>query len=92
MSLKPTCKAVQTQIGAYLDGELDAVSCRAIERHCADCASCANLVTGLEKTIGLCREAGRAPLPPAVRARAREQMKRLLAETSMCAQEDASER
>jgi len=82
MSATLTCKTVLAQIGMYLDGELGAVSCGAIERHCVDCASCATVVAGLQATIGLCREAGRAPLPPAVGARAREQMKRLLAEAS----------
>ena len=79
MSEHVACEAVLAQIGSYLDGELDAVSCGTIEQHCAGCASCATVVDGLRATIGLCREAGRAPLPPAVRARARDQMKRLLA-------------
>ena len=74
-----TCKTVLAQIGAYLDGELDTVGCSAIDRHCVHCASCATVVRGLQTTIGLCRGAGRAPLPPAIRSRAREQVKRLLA-------------
>jgi anti-sigma factor RsiW len=73
-----SCADVLTQIQGYLDGELDAVECSAIERHCAGCPSCATVVRGLRETIGLCREVGRAPLPPAVSARAREQVKHLL--------------
>lgn len=92
MSGHITCETVLAQIGAYLDGELDVVSCGAIERHCVGCASCANVVGGLQTTIGLCREAGRAPLPPAVRARAREQMKRLLADVSISTHESRSPR
>jgi anti-sigma factor RsiW len=92
MSGHLTCETVLAQIGAYLDGELDAVGCGAIEEHCSDCASCATVVDGLQTTIGLCREAGRAPLPPAVRARAREQMKRLLAGGSLGPHEGRSPR
>jgi anti-sigma factor RsiW len=71
---------VIAQIQAYVDGELPAVECSGIEQHCATCEPCAALVQGLRQTIGVCREAGRAPLPESVRARAREQVKRLLTE------------
>ena len=73
------CAAVRDQIERYVDGELDAVQCDAIERHCASCEACAALVRQVRDTIGLCREVGRAPLPEPVRSRAREQVKRLLA-------------
>ncbi len=73
-----TCHEVLTNISAYLDGELDMTACDAIERHCQDCASCAGLVNGLRETVGLCREAAAAPLPDAVRQRARDSVRRLL--------------
>ena len=73
------CNAMRGTISAYLDGDLDAVSCEAIEGHCRDCARCAALVEGLRETIGLCREAGRLPLPESVRERARASMAELLA-------------
>ena len=65
------CGAMLAGISAYLDGDLDAAECQAIERHCQGCSRCAALVDGLRETIGLCREAGSAPLPEPVRARAR---------------------
>ena len=77
--VKAECSATLTSISAYLDGELDAVACQTIERHCRDCASCATLVAGLRETIGLCREAGSAPLPEPVRQRAKASIERLLA-------------
>lgn len=80
MSVDVECRQVLSEIEAYLDGELDAVRCAAIERHCNGCPSCASVARGLNETIGLCRDAGRAPLPEPVRARAREQMASLLAE------------
>ena len=76
-----TCAPVLAQIQAFVDGDLDAGACARIERHCAQCSSCAALVRGLRQTIGLCRDVGRAPLPDQVSRRAREQVKRLLAAT-----------
>ena len=73
------CGAVRAGISGYLDGDLDAVACETIERHCRDCACCAALVDGLRETIGLCREAGRVPLPESIRQRARASMAELLA-------------
>jgi len=73
-----TCQEVLTNISGYLDGELDTTACDAIERHCRECGSCAGLVNGLRETVGLCRQAATAPLPDAVRQRARESVRRLL--------------
>jgi anti-sigma factor RsiW len=74
----PDCTALLASISAYLDGELEAVECAAIERHCYGCPRCAALVEGLRHTIGLCRDVGTAPLPEPVRQRARESVRRLL--------------
>lgn len=73
------CAAMRAEISAYLDGDLDAVACEAIDRHCCDCPTCAALVEDLRDTIGLCREAGKAPLPEAIRQRAKASMAELLA-------------
>jgi anti-sigma factor RsiW len=73
-----TCEQILTDISRYLDGELDATACETIEQHCRECSSCATLVKGLRETVGLCRQAGSAPLPDAVRRRARESVRRLL--------------
>ena len=72
------CQAVLSNISGYLDGELDATACDAIEQHCPKCARCHALVSGLRATVGLCRDAGSRPLPDAVRERARESVRRLL--------------
>ena len=77
--LNRECSAMLAGISAYLDGDLDATECQAIERHCRDCSRCAALVEGLRATIGLCREAGSTPLPEPVRQRAKASIERLLA-------------
>lgn len=73
------CAAMLAEISAYLDGDLGAAQCQAIEAHCRTCLRCAALVAGLRETIGLCREAGSAPLPEPVRQRAKASIERLLA-------------
>jgi anti-sigma factor RsiW len=72
------CAAILSNISAFLDGDLEATACAAIEAHCATCARCAPVVSGLRETIGLCRDAATAPLPEPVRARARAAVQRLL--------------
>jgi anti-sigma factor RsiW len=72
------CATVADRIQAFLDGELSSVECDAIERHCLGCTRCAAVVRGLRQTIGMCRDAGRAPLPESVRERARDQVEQLL--------------
>ena len=73
------CAAMLGRISAYLDGDLDAVECQAIDRHCRGCSRCTAVVEGLRETIGLCREAASAPLPEAVRQRAKASIQQLLA-------------
>ena len=73
-----TCKEVLANISGYLDGELGATDCEAIEQHCQHCQSCTAIVSGLRETVGLCRQAGAVPLPDAVRQRARERVRQLL--------------
>ena len=72
------CEAILAGISAYLEGDLDATACDAIERHCQNCARCAALVKGLRETVGLCRQAASVPLPESVRQRARASVRRLL--------------
>ena len=70
-SVDPECAAVLGGISAYLDGELDDAGCDAIESHCRTCESCGARVEGLRDTLGLCRHAADAPVPAAVRQKAR---------------------
>jgi len=80
MSVSPAadCQTILANISAYLDGELETTACDAIEEHCQGCPSCSGLVNGLRETVGLCRQAASAPLPEAVRQRARDSVRQLL--------------
>jgi anti-sigma factor RsiW len=72
------CRGLLVSVSAYLDGDLDATTCEAIETHCRGCAGCADLIAGLRETVGLCRQAGSTPVPEVVRQRARARVRRLL--------------
>jgi anti-sigma factor RsiW len=74
----PECASVLAGISAYLDGELGAAACDAIERHCRTCPSCASLVDGLRETIGLCRGAALVPIPDDIRDKAHANISALL--------------
>jgi anti-sigma factor RsiW len=67
------------RLSAFLDGDLAAAECARIARHTATCARCRELTAELRATIGACRKAAEAPLPPAVRARARAEVRKLIA-------------
>ena len=73
-----TCRDVLSNISAFLDGDLDATACDAIERHRLGCPACAALIQGLRETVGLCRQAATTPLPDAVRRRALDSVRHLL--------------
>ncbi|MDR1989924.1 MAG: zf-HC2 domain-containing protein [Acidobacteriaceae bacterium] len=72
------CRDTLENISAYLDGELDARACEAIEQHSRTCPGCAAFVDGLRQTVGLCRQAANTELPEAVRQRASAAIRQLL--------------
>lgn len=73
-----TCESVLRSISAYLDGDLPCTECDLIEKHCAECEACSEVVEELRATIGLCRSAAAVPIPSAVRARAQASIAALL--------------
>ena len=72
------CAAVLGGISAYLDGELEATACDAIEQHSQSCPSCASVIAGLRDTIGLCRGAAINELPDGVKEKAQASIAALL--------------
>lgn len=73
-----TCESLLAQISAYLDGDLGAATCEAIERHASSCDRCAVVIEDFRKATGLCRTAAETPLPDAVRALAQARVRALL--------------
>lgn len=72
------CHLLIERLSAYLDGDLPASACDKIRRHAKTCPRCAALIDDLQQTAGLCRRAGKEPLPADVRARARARILKLL--------------
>jgi len=73
-----TCESLLEQISAYLDGDLGAATCEAIEHHASSCDRCAVVIEDFRKATGLCRTAADAPLPDTVRALAQARVRALL--------------
>jgi len=64
------CRRLLVETSQYLDGELSAARCRALQRHLTSCESCAAAAGRIRDTIAACRAAKDQPLPAAVRRRA----------------------
>jgi RNA polymerase sigma-70 factor (ECF subfamily) len=60
----PMCRQAFERLSEYVDGELDAETCRCIETHIEDCAPCVAFLRTLKKSISLCGDAGKEPAPP----------------------------
>lgn len=73
-----SCESLLKQISAYLDGDLGAATCEAIERHASSCDRCSGVIEEFRKATGLCRKAADTPLPDAVRALAQARVRALL--------------
>jgi anti-sigma factor RsiW len=62
------CQELIAQLSGFLDGELDAALCQAIERHLATCRYCRVVVDTTEKTLLLYRDAPAEAVPRDVHA------------------------
>ncbi len=65
----PECQALLTQLGDYIDGELEAALCAEIERHLANCDDCRVLVDTTRKTVLLYRQHSQVELPKDITSR-----------------------
>lgn len=74
------CRPRIADLFAYLDGELSASRCAAIERHMTDCECCETLAADVRRLISACRAKGREPLPASLQARARAAAKQMARE------------
>jgi anti-sigma factor RsiW len=72
------CQEILEELSAYLDGDLSAARCRALERHLSECPGCDAVSARLRYTIEICRRAGRPVLPSDVRKQARARARALV--------------
>jgi anti-sigma factor RsiW len=77
-----SCRDRLTELFDYIDGDLTPARCRALERHLDACTCCGTLTANLRTAIALCRAEGHRRLPHAVRHRARQRVRTLLARTA----------
>lgn len=57
------CVAFFERISEYIDRELDASTCKEIEKHIQACKPCQVCLGTLKRTVGLCKKLERHPVP-----------------------------
>jgi len=65
------CPDTPALLSRFLEGEIGAADCAAIERHVASCNWCRGACTALRDSLRACRRWGAAPVPRAMRSRLR---------------------
>ena len=76
------CKIFYEKISAYLDGELDAETCKNIDRHLKVCPKCLSCFESLKKTIEISRKFPREKVPKEIRERLRAVLETCLSRKS----------
>ncbi|MEJ2639121.1 MAG: zf-HC2 domain-containing protein [Desulfosarcinaceae bacterium] len=66
------CIELFAKLSDYLDNELDAVTCKDIEAHLANCPCCSVCMETLKRTVAFCRKAEERPVPETLSKRLRE--------------------
>ena len=59
----PECLALFAQLSDYMDGELDAAGCAAIDEHMADCAPCQKFLESLRRAVAHVKSMDAPSLP-----------------------------
>ena len=57
------CLELFEKLSEYLDNELDAVTCKDIEKHIKECVPCFVCLQTLKLTVDLCKSTGNRPVP-----------------------------
>ena len=70
------CNEIFALLSEYLNLELSADACKAIEQHLAGCPPCIEFAESLRKTVELCRHYRPAELPEPIADEARAQLLR----------------
>jgi anti-sigma factor RsiW len=66
------CLAMFEKLSAYIDNELDPLTCKDIETHAEHCIACQACLATLKKTVALCKEAPDQPPPEAFSQRLKQ--------------------
>jgi len=72
------CRELFEKLSEYLDNELDAANCDAIETHLQDCPPCQACLATLKQTVALCRELKASSMPEAASNRLRKTIEQLM--------------
>ncbi len=72
------CPDILATYSAYLDKEIDADTCRAMQEHVASCERCRNVCDSLKETLALCRTLPTVEVPADVQKAVREALRRAL--------------
>lgn len=73
------CPDVVALFSRYVEHDIGAEECAAMERHIAKCRRCAGACDSLKRTLALCNAQPRGEVPPEVQARVRQAIKDLAA-------------
>ena len=68
------CEEVFALLSDYLNVELPADACKAIETHLASCSPCVDFLESLRKTVELCRQYSLTELPAPMAETARQEL------------------
>jgi proteasome lid subunit RPN8/RPN11 len=60
------------KLSEYIDNELDAATCKDVERHAKDCIPCQVCLGTLKRTIEMCKNTEPEPVPEMVSERLKE--------------------
>ena len=71
-----SCREMAEYLSDYLDGELSTSLSAVIEAHRGECPPCRAFVRTLEKSVGLVRAQPREPLPPGLKKKLLEALRR----------------
>lgn len=57
------CLWMFKKLSEYIDNELDAITCKDIERHAKECIRCQTCLETLKRSIELCKKMEHDPVP-----------------------------
>ena len=77
------CKGVIRELSDYIDGELELSARQELERHLKDCEDCKMVVDQTRLTVDIFCDSQAVELPPDVKSRLHETLRRKLHEKSV---------